>query len=369
MSFTVLGMADAFPRHALSQDEALQAAVAAQGLEAVAARTLAAIYRKSGVGQRRSVLPGGGGQATDGGSRFYAPRQSARDRGPSTRARMELYESHALELAAKAAAGALREATQRNAAMGDEPITHVITVSCTGGSSPGIDQQLIQALELPRTAARCHVGFMGCHGAFNALRVARAFCAAEIDARVLVVAVELCTLHFSYAGEPQTNVANALFGDGAAAVVCGQATSSDRGLWRAQAFGSCVFPDSREDMSWRIGDNGFEMTLSPRVPELIRRELRPWLEGWLAAQGLALDAVASWALHPGGSRILTAVEESLELAPGAAAVSRQVLAGVGNVSSPTILCILNRLRQGQAPRPCVALGFGPGLVVEAMLWV
>ena len=121
-------------------------------------------------------------------------------------------------------------------------------------------------------------------------------------------------------------------------------------------------------MSWCVGDHGFEMTLHARVPDLIRQHLRPWLEHWLEEQGQSLDSVGSWAIHPGGSRILTAVEESLNLARQATAISRDVLAQYGNMSSPTVLFILDRLRQANASRPCVALGFGPGMFAEAALF-
>jgi predicted naringenin-chalcone synthase len=121
-------------------------------------------------------------------------------------------------------------------------------------------------------------------------------------------------------------------------------------------------------MSWTVGDHGFEMTLSRGVPGLIARHLRPWLQGWLQRQGLGLSDVASWAVHPGGPRILDAVEEGLELPRGATAPSREVLAECGNMSSATVLFILDRLRARQAPLPCVALGFGPGLVAEAVLF-
>ena len=120
-------------------------------------------------------------------------------------------------------------------------------------------------------------------------------------------------------------------------------------------------------MTWTIGENGFEMTLSKHVPGLIARHLRPWLESWLAGQGTALSEVQSWAIHPGGPRILSAVEESLNLSREAAAASRAVFAEHGNMSSPTILFILDRLRRQNAKRPCVALGFGPGLMAEAAL--
>jgi predicted naringenin-chalcone synthase len=122
-------------------------------------------------------------------------------------------------------------------------------------------------------------------------------------------------------------------------------------------------------MSWTIGDHGFEMELSPRVPDLIRQHLRPWFESWLRRQGLALADIGCWAVHPGGPRILTAVEESLGLGREALGVSREVLAEYGNMSSPTVLFILERLRERQAQRPCVMLGFGPGLMAEAALFV
>jgi predicted naringenin-chalcone synthase len=121
-------------------------------------------------------------------------------------------------------------------------------------------------------------------------------------------------------------------------------------------------------MGWTVGDHGFEMTLARRVPSLIARNLRPWLEAWLATHGLTVETVGSWAVHPGGPKILAAVEEGLSLPPAALAASGEVYANYGNMSSPTVLFILDRLRRGGAPRPCVALGFGPGLVAEAVLF-
>ncbi len=121
-------------------------------------------------------------------------------------------------------------------------------------------------------------------------------------------------------------------------------------------------------MGWTVGDHGFEMTLARQIPALIARHLRPWVEGWLAGHGLTVETVGSWAVHPGGPKILSAAEEGLNLPPAALAVSRAVFAGYGNMSSPTVLFILDRLRRANAPRPCVALGFGPGLVAEAVLF-
>jgi predicted naringenin-chalcone synthase len=247
-------------------------------------------------------------------------------------------------------------------------ITHLVTVSCTGFAAPGMDTGLIKSLGLCRTVQRAHLGFMGCHGALNGLQVTRAIAGADPAAHVLLCAVELCSVHFQYNWEPDQSVPNALFADGAAAVVGGPAGATSADAWQVAATGSCLFDDTEDDMTWHIGDHGFEMKLSRRVPDLLGAHLRPWLEKWLGQNCLQLDDIGSWAVHPGGPRILSAVEESLDLPRGALAVSREVLAECGNMSSPTVLFILDRLRSRQALRPCVALGFGPGLVAEAALF-
>ena len=274
---------------------------------------------------------------------------------------MAWYETEAPPLAEAAARRALEDASTPV-----EAITHLVTVSCTGFFSPGLDAALVETLGLPRTVNRTHVGFMGCHGALNGLRVAASH-VWEPEARVLLCAVELCSLHFAYGWDPEMIVANALFADGAAAVVGVAAENGEAPGWSVQAQGTFLMPMSGDAMSWRIGDHGFRMTLSATVPGLIRTNLGGWLEGWLQDQGLGMDDVGSWAVHPGGPRILEAVEDALALENGLLDVSREVLRRHGNMSSPTVLFILERLRKTGAALPCVALAFGPGLVVEAML--
>jgi predicted naringenin-chalcone synthase len=277
---------------------------------------------------------------------------------------MQRYEADAAGLACRAASAALHQA-----GVPPDAVTHLVSVSCSGFSAPGFDIELITRLPLPPGTSRTHVGFMGCHGAMNALRVAKAFAEADRRACVLVCALELCSLHHQYGWEdPETIVANALFADGAAAAVCRQAdTSPGDAPWNLVDQASIVIDQTRDLMSWRIGDHGFAMTLSPRVPDVIRRHLRPWLAAWLRQHGLAVEDIGSWAVHPGGPRILQACAESLPLAPPQLAVSRDVLAAFGNMSSPTVLFILERLQAQQASRPCVMLGFGPGLAIEAAL--
>jgi predicted naringenin-chalcone synthase len=209
---------------------------------------------------------------------------------------------------------------------------------------------------------------MGCHGAINGLRVCQAYGGADVTARVLLVAVETCSVHYSYERDVYRLVTNALFADGAAALVAMGTAAPHNDAWQLTACGSCLLPDAEKAMTWSVGDHGFEMTLSKDVPDLIAQHLRPWMASWLAEQNLDVTGIGSWAVHPGGPKILDAVEAALGLPRSATAVSREILAEYGNMSSPTILFVLQRLRQRTVPRPCVALGFGPGLVAEAALF-
>lgn len=283
--------------------------------------------------------------------------------GPTTRHRMQLYADNAAPLAKTAVEGAFEEA-------GVDPrdVTHLVTVSCTGFDAPGVDVELIDGLGLAPTTERINVGYMGCHGAINGLRAAKAIAASEPGSLVLLSATELCSLHYRFNWDDEGIIGNALFADGSAAVLIRKTDDNSAvGDWTVRATGSCLIPDSKDAMSWKVGDHGFEMRLTSEVAEKINIHLRPWITGWLEKYGYSLETVGSWAVHPGGPRILQAVEESLELPEGATRFSHEVLAELGNMSSPTVLFILDRLRQAEAKKPCVALGFGPGLMAEAAL--
>ncbi len=224
----------------------------------------------------------------------------------------------------------------------------------------------MESLGLNRGVSRTHIGFMGCHGALNGLRVAAALSSSAPAGRVLLCCVELCSLHHQYAAAPQQVVANALFSDGAAAIV-GAAGYAENSSWRVVDHFSLLLPETAELMAWRIGDNGFDMRLSPHVPGVIRDMLRPWLCEQLSRHALTIADVRAWAIHPGGPRILTACAESLGLDQDCLAPSQQVLADYGNMSSPTVLFILEQLRTRGDALPCVVLAFGPGLAIEAAL--
>lgn len=363
MSFVIRGLGTAVPPHRMSQQEATELAHEVICRTEQQKRLLSVLYRKSGVANRYTALPHriARNWLPENPAGSVLPADTA-TLGPTTAERMKFFAQHAPPLAL----GAARQALEQAGIDGSQ-ISHLVSVSCTGFDAPGIDTVLIQGLNLPPTTQRVQVGFMGCHGAINGLRVAQAITGADPRAKVLLCAVELCSLHYRFQWDQERIIANALFSDGAAAVVGDGIAGREKGNWSVSATGSCLIPDSQEAMTWRIGDHGFEMTLQARVPDLIHQHLRPWLTEWLAKQGLMLDSVRSWAIHPGGPRILSAVAESLNLPLEATAVSREVLASFGNMSSPTVLFIIKRLREMDAPRPGVALGFGPGMFAEGAL--
>lgn len=341
----------------MGQEQALEMSTKLICRDAREERLLRAMYGKSKVKQRRTCVPY---------SIAYewidpdAPGSSSA--GPTTKERMDLYAQHARPLAESAARQALDDAS-----VASDEITHLVTVSCTGFDAPGVDIHLFDKLGLRRDAQRVHVGFMGCHGAINGLRTAQAIATADPKAKVLLVAVELCSLHFKFQWDPERMLGNALFADGAAALVLGNGAGSEDGLCALEATGSCLLDDSREAITWHIGDAGFDMSLSPRVPKLISEQLKPWLGRWVADHGVPLADVSGWAVHPGGPKILDAVETCLDLAPEDLAFSRAVLEQHGNMSSPTVLFLVEKFRQQQKPRPWLALGFGPGLMAEVAL--
>ena len=364
MSLVILGIGTATPPHRIAQSDAARLAAGFANVEPGHERALAAIYRQTRIRTRGSVL------LEDPGDEpylqtFFPPADASHDGGPSTGARMERYATEAGALAVHAARTAIDAA-----GIAPASISHLVTCSCTGFVTPGVDLELVDALGLPADVSRTHVGFMGCHGAFNALRVADAFTTANPEAIALVVCVELCSLHFQYGSRSDLVVANSIFADGAGAVVgVGPGHAADRAgrPWRLVRQWSRILPDSRDEMGWIIGDHGFEMNLSARVPAVIAAALPETLADVLRGVGLEVAAVADWAVHPGGPRILARVEESLALDPQALADSQAVLAEHGNMSSATILFILERVLAGGAG-PCVAMAFGPGLTTELALF-
>lgn len=303
---------------------------------------------RSGIDHRWSVLPptpGGGSPVEPGG--FYHGNSL-----PPTSARMALYAKTAPELAIAAIAALSERASI-------EGVTHLVLASCTGFVAPGVDQLIIERLGLSPSIERTVVGFMGCYAAVAALRVAHHIARSEPEARVLVITVEISTLHLTNQLDMESLLAELQFGDGAAAaLVCAEPA----GL-RLQRFFSATIPGSSELIQWVIGDSGFEMTLSGQVPGRIASAMRDpeFRENML--QGRAPQSVA-WAVHAGGRSILDAVAHGLDLPGEALGDSREVLRSCGNMSSATLMFVLARMMESGNSQAGIAIAFGPGLAAE-----
>lgn len=328
------------------------------------------IYERSGIDTRYSCVEDYGRDAAD--FDFFPPSWSLSP-APSTGQRNQKYRDAVLPLAEDVARRALAQA-----GLGAHDITHVIAVTCTGFFAPGLDIELVKRLGLRPSVQRTVIGFMGCYAAFNALRVAHGFCSGDPNARVLVVCAELCTLHFQVEDTLESAVVNAIFSDGAAAAILSSRTEDEARGHLAYVDNHCLLDDdSMDQMTWEIGDTGFLMGLSPRVPDVISKNLPAYLGELLGRNDLSPGDLDFWAIHPGGRAIVEKAQEVMALPDDDVRDSLDVLREYGNMSSPTILFVLARfLAQHEAQRrngepglsAGVALAFGPGLTIEGALF-
>ncbi|MDH6231789.1 putative naringenin-chalcone synthase [Mesorhizobium soli] len=275
---------------------------------------------------------------------------------PDTAARMQKFEQHA-PLLAQRAVDMLQLGADR------DRITHLVVTCCTGFSAPGLVLELVERCSLSSKVERTVVGFMGCYAAINALKLAHHIVRSEASARVLIVNLELCTLHLQDTTDLEQMLLFLLFGDGCAASV----VSAEPVGVALDSFHAVLVPNTRELITWNIGDSGFDMTLSGRVPAAIHDGMRVHADEILA--GASTTSIDLWAVHPGGRTVLDAVERALELPPAALAESREILRRYGNMSSATVMFVLNRLLgSGACGRTGCAMSFGPGLIAETLLF-
>ncbi|RHW17639.1 type III polyketide synthase [Sphingomonas gilva] len=300
---------------------------------------------RSGIAHRWSVLPKDVSPVAPGG--FYAGAL------PGTAARMALYAEHAPALAM----AAIEDLAGRAGLSG---ITHLVVASCTGFVAPGIDQIIAARMGLPGSVERLLVGFMGCYAAVAALRSARHIVRSDPAARVLVVTVELSSLHLTDTPEIEALLAMLQFGDGAAAALV---TAEQTGFAIDAPF-AATLPESDALITWTIGDHGFAMHLSGEVPARIAHALADPALAETMTGGAPITDIDGWAVHAGGRSILDSVERGLGLAHDALSDSRAVLEAFGNMSSATLMFVLARMLEGPAVRSGVAMAFGPGLAAE-----
>lgn len=353
----ILGLSTALPPHRQEQ-----ATIGRWMREAFAddpglARWLGLLYRAGGIAYRQSVLPEL--LAPPGENRWSPDRDAAAS--PGTGERMRLYREHAPALALAAARPLIERLEGEVTA-----VTHLIVTSCTGFYAPGLDLDLAIGLGLRRDVKRTLVGFMGCAAGITALRMAAEIVRGNPEALVLVVSAELCTLHLQPTRDREALIGASLFADGAGAALVGRPRPELPGLFALDAFATHLTPDTETEMVWTVGDHGFELRLSPQVPERVAASAPGLIEELLG------EAPAFWAIHPGGKGILDKLERAAGLPPEALEPSRWVLRERGNLSSATIFHVLERWA-AELREPCtgVAAAFGPGLVTElaALRWL
>ena len=325
-------------------------------------RKLKFLYHQSAIHTRYSVLPDYSLSAAEW--QFY-PATENLEPFPDLELRMKWFNKSAPNLSINA----IEKCIQNKIAK--EEITHLITVSCTGMSAPGLDLQIMELMNLPANIFRTSVNFMGCYAAIHGLKLADAFCEKDKNAKVLVVCTELCTLHFQKENSMDNIASSLLFGDGAAAVLVTHDKCKENGL-HIHNFYSEVSFKGKKDMSWQISNTGFLMTLSGYVPDLIEQDFNNLLNNALNDAGYSKADISHWCIHPGGKRILNSVEKSIDITSEELKYSYKVLKHYGNMSSPTILFVLKEIMaslKNDAEKKTNIFGaaFGPGLTLETFI--
>lgn len=325
-------------------------------------RKLRFLYNQSSIDTRYSVISDYSRPLPEW--KFY-PHSENLEPFPSLEQRMVYYQRYAAPLSVDAIRNCL------DGKIRDTEITHLITVSCTGMSAPGLDLQVMELLDLPKNTYRSSVNFMGCYAAIHALKIADAICNQSSSAKVLIVCTELCTLHFQREATIDNIASSLLFGDGSAAVLVTADDHKTRGL-HLKNFYSEVIPKGKKDMAWELSSTGFLMTLSGYIPELIEEDFEPLVLRSLQKTDVSRDTISHWCVHPGGRKILEAIQKSLRLPENSLDQSYQVLRRYGNMSSPTILFVLkeimDELKHSHKKEAAIyGAAFGPGLTMETFV--
>lgn len=354
----ILGMGTALPVHSVAQSDIAELIASTLQDRPDLARFARRVFRSCGVETRYTCE-----------SNYLDPLEKCRylhshDASviPTTEERMDTYKREALPLGVEAAEKALKDA-----GMSPDRITHLITVSCTGQYQPGMDVLLIRKLGLSPRVNRLPLIFQGCAAGLKAIQMARDVVSGAPGSQVLVVCVELCTLHFQPVREREALFAASFFGDGASSCVIGQPEAEHRHYVELGTGYSVLLPDSTEDMTWEVGNTGFDLFLSPRIPKLLGTHLEDELRVLLGGDKLP----ELWAIHPGGRGIVDSVQEVMRLTDEQTQYSREILRTAGNLSSVTIMFVLNAMCQkmkerNKASTEGVAMAFGPGLTAELM---
>lgn len=358
----ITAIGTATPSHRFRQAEIAEFMTKAMQLNIADERKLKTIFKASGIEFRHSVLEDYG-KIKD--FAFYADTVDL-EPFPGTQKRLQFFHQNALALSLKS----VEDLALSNPRFTLQAITHLIVVCCTGMYAPGLDIDLVNALKLPTTVQRTAINFMGCHAAFNALKIANAFCSCDPQAKVLIVCTELCSLHFQRPASEDNLIANALFADGSAALLVEGESDSETKL-ELENFHSDMAVEGSSHMAWTIGDLGFEMRLSTYVPDLIQKGIGKLTTALLDKIAVSFEDIQHFVIHPGGIKILQAIEKELNISKTENEDAYEVLRNYGNMSSPTVLFVLKqlfqRLNSSHHGQRVLSFAFGPGLTLESMV--
>lgn len=325
-------------------------------------RKLKFLYHQSAINTRYSVLADYGLLADEW--TFYPGTENLQP-FPDLELRMKWYNKTAAPLSIDAIEKCIEGKINK------KDITHLITVSCTGMTAPGLDLQIMEALGLSKNIFRTSVNFMGCYAAIHALKLADALCNENSSARILIVCTELCTLHFQKENNTDSITSSLLFGDGSAAVLVTNDDNELDGLHIKNFYAEVSFR-GKKDMSWQLSSSGFLMTLSGYVADLIEENFNELVQNALQHSSLQKADISHWCIHPGGKRILNSIQKSIGITEEALQPSYNVLRDYGNMSSPTILFVLKQimdeLKSNSIKKSNIfGAAFGPGLTMETFI--
>jgi len=355
----IISIGLALPPFKHKQDDILKFMQLVYAMNNADNRKLKYLYHHSGIDYRYSVIPDYSREVNDW--EFY-PQTENLEPFPSLEQRIALFNKAAGPLSVNAIEDCIK------GVISDKEITHLITVSCTGMSAPGLDLQVMELMDLPKNIYRTSVNFMGCYAAIHGLKMADAICRSEKNAKVMIVCTELCTLHFQKEPTIDSIASSLLFGDGAAAVLVTSDEYNKKGL-RLDQFYSEVITKGKKDMAWELSSSGFLMTLSGFVPELLEEDFNPLVTRALEKANIDKREISHWCIHPGGRRILDAIHRSLSFANGDLIYAYDTLKEVGNLSSATILFVLKKMMNSglTTGQRIFGAAFGPGLTMETFV--
>lgn len=351
----ITGIGTALPPYRMDQADTTRRIVDALRNKPDSARWARRIFKQCGVENRYTCEPNLLNEAAE--CRFL-PHDNISEI-PSTEERMTIYKRESVPLAVTAARQALEDAKMDTA-----NITHLITVSCTGQFLPGMDAALVRELGLTPKVMRIPLTFIGCAAGLKAVCLSKQIATGDPTANVLIVCVELCTLHIQPSGDRDDLFGASFFGDGASACVVGAAGPQHQHIYQLGDDHTVLLPEGADEMVWEIGNYGFDLYLSPNIPRLIGEYIPAEVE-----QLYGKEQPELWAIHPGGKGIIEVLQSKYGLSDEQVAPSLGVLRDIGNVSSATILFVLKKMREqlyarGSERAAGLALAFGPGLTAE-----